>query len=194
MSDSDDTSGTGLPFHLMPIALSAGYQTYQTLTYDESLASSEQNISPPSPIQSKQIYPQSAMVAYHEGWRILIRTKLTKPPHIDNNGDKSSKPTSAVHQLTRGNEPSSDAKLMVAYPMTVSSIYKKFGGVTLKFQDPDVPGKYNFIVDIKSAEYVGADAMTELTAIVVDSEGLEHEEDDEGDDDEEVDDEAKNEK
>jgi len=56
---------------------------------------------------------------------------------------------------------------------------------------------YKFIVDIKSAEYLGTDTKTELTAIIVDSESSEwevdEEEDDEGDD-EEVDVEAKKEK
>eukprot|EP00592_Proboscia_alata_P022083 CAMPEP_0194417882 /NCGR_PEP_ID=MMETSP0176-20130528/16939_1 /TAXON_ID=216777 /ORGANISM="Proboscia alata, Strain PI-D3" /LENGTH=61 /DNA_ID=CAMNT_0039223977 /DNA_START=401 /DNA_END=582 /DNA_ORIENTATION=+ len=61
MSDSDDTpGGNGVLFHLMPIAaifgtyaviatLRAGYQTYQSLTYDEASASAEQKISPPPP-------------------------------------------------------------------------------------------------------------------------------------------------
>mmetsp|Transcript_50583 Transcript_50583/g.60852 ORF Transcript_50583/g.60852 Transcript_50583/m.60852 type:complete len:159 (-) Transcript_50583:65-541(-) len=34
--------------------LRAGYQTYQSLTYDEASASAEQKISPPPPLKSKQ--------------------------------------------------------------------------------------------------------------------------------------------
>jgi len=118
----------------------------------------------------RKMDPRIAMAAYHEGWWILIRANLIEPLNGDNTSNEA---TSAVDKLTRGHVPSSsDAKLMVAYPMIVISISKIFLEVVLKFQAPDVPGKYKFIVDIKSAEYLGADAKTELTATVVDSEGL----------------------
>lgn len=114
--------------------------------------------------------PRMAMAAYQEGWWVLVRAR---------NMDKPDEPLTLVS----------------AWPFLVRNIAQKAGKIKCKFQVPDTPGKYKFLFDIKSQDFLGADQKFEMDVEILDRNDVERkEEESDSSDEEDSEDEGKKEK
>lgn len=126
------------------------------------------------------IPPQVALNTYREGWWILIRCKRIDGKAIVNNDHLSKSPIFAVlDDGSRKNffEEKQENCLLNAWPFIVSNVAQKSGKVKVSFQAPDVPGKYRFMIDIKSQEFLGCDQVLSIEKKVIDKNLISRKED-----------------
>lgn len=152
------------------------------------------------------IPPQIAMQTYREGWWVLVRAKrIGQDEEADAKLKEAAKTraeeTLAKNPLLQALEAGSQKRLFeeeeentlsCAWPFIVSNVAQKTGNVQVKFKAPAVPGKYQFLINVKSQEFLGADQEFTLEAEVLDKEDVEREED-ESDEDEDSGDEENDE-
>ena len=122
--------------------------------------------------QKQGIPPQVGLQTYREGWWLLLRqVKLDDP----GNTPKADLPDSPLVKLLKAEEIAKyDAetdlnRLVTAWPIVVQNISQKSGRVKIQLKAPSVPGKYKFVVAIKSQEFLGADQEFSLECNVVDA-------------------------
>jgi len=158
------------------------------------------------------IPPQIGMQAYREAWFIIVRAyKLndddddgtsyntewdgamggSNPNHFEVLKENkhpifemlSAETTKAFEQEFIGKEDVCDRKVIVGWPFVISNVAQKSGKVKIHLPPPDVPGKYEFVVTIKSQEFL---CDVEEFKLVVDvAQGVKKEEDEEEKDDKE---------
>lgn len=161
--------------------------------------------------QKQGIPPQVAMQTYREGWWIMIRARKVDGggggPAADEDGDGNGNAEEAnsnplMKLLDEASKKRFDGerdenRLCCAWPFIVSNVAQKQGKVNVKFKAPDAPGKYEFLVAVKSQEFLGADQEFTITKEVLDKEEVERKqreeegEDEEGEADGEEEDEPK---
>jgi len=104
--------------------------------------------------------PRMALASYQEGWWVLVRAQ--------NLSDENSEPA-----------------LISAWPFLVRNIAQKAGKIKCKFQVPEKPGKYKFLFDIKSQDFLGADQSFEVETEILDRNQVDRDDDEVDDDDDE---------
>jgi len=132
--------------------------------------------------QRQGIPPQVAMQAYREGWFIMIRGKRidettgAKSPISFTKSDRE-KEMEAKNPLFQMLDDKTKAafgaevdKFAVGWPFVISNVAQKSGKVKIHFPAPATPGKYEFVVTIKSQDFLGLDEEFSLEADVVDKE------------------------
>ena len=145
--------------------------------------------------QKQGIPPQIAMQAYREAWFILVRARkidetATNGSDITWNGalgDKKYPATKHMELLKEKKDslyemldsdtvnaftkefanPASlvDNRIVIGWPFVISNVAQKMGKVKIHLPPPVEPGRYEFIVTIKSQEFVGVE---EEFALMVD--------------------------
>ena len=71
---------------------------------------------------------------------------------------------------------SEENRLLNAWPFIISNIAQKEGKVNVSLKAPSAPGKYKFIIDIKSQEFLGCDQILSLEKEVLDKAEIERKE------------------
>mmetsp|Transcript_34594 Transcript_34594/g.51850 ORF Transcript_34594/g.51850 Transcript_34594/m.51850 type:complete len:567 (-) Transcript_34594:45-1745(-) len=128
--------------------------------------------------QRQGIPPQIGMQAYRESWFIIVRAyKLNEDGSRMSNWDGAMGGSNPNHfevlkenkhaifdMLTEDTIASfekefvgsdvSDRKVIVGWPFVISNVAQKSGKVKIHLPPPDVPGKYEFSVTIKSQEFL----------------------------------------
>lgn len=145
--------------------------------------------------QKQGIPPQIAMQAYREAWFILVRARkidetATNGSDITWNGalGDSKYPATKHMELLKEKKdslyemldsdtvnaftkefanPASlvDNRIVIGWPFVISNVAQKMGKVKIHLPPPVEPGRYEFIVTIKSQEFVGVE---EEFALMVD--------------------------
>ena len=85
-----------------------------------------------------------------------------------------------------------DNKLIVGWPFVISNVAQKTGKVKILLPTPDEAGRYEFVVTIKSQEFLGD--VEEFKMVVDVAKGVEKKKDDNEEGDEKEDDESKKDK
>jgi hypothetical protein len=129
--------------------------------------------------QKQGIPPQVVMQTYREGWWILVRCKKLDGDTESNNEFLDKNPLLAA--LDNGAKKhfageSEENRLLNAWPFIISNIAQKEGKVNVSFKAPSTPGKYKFMVDIKSQEFLGCDQILSLEKEVLDKAEIERKE------------------
>eukprot|EP00568_Trieres_chinensis_P008584 CAMPEP_0183297532 /NCGR_PEP_ID=MMETSP0160_2-20130417/4810_1 /TAXON_ID=2839 ORGANISM="Odontella Sinensis, Strain Grunow 1884" /NCGR_SAMPLE_ID=MMETSP0160_2 /ASSEMBLY_ACC=CAM_ASM_000250 /LENGTH=696 /DNA_ID=CAMNT_0025459381 /DNA_START=45 /DNA_END=2135 /DNA_ORIENTATION=- len=139
--------------------------------------------------QKQGIPPQVAMQAYREGWWILIRAKRVDGGEapVEEETEEKENAGSLMKMLDSETkkkfaEETEENKLLCAWPFIVSNVAQKAGKVNVRFKAPAAPGKYEFMVDVKSQEFLGADEQFSIQKEVLDSEVIARKEKDEEED------------
>ncbi len=125
------------------------------------------------------IPPQIALQTFREGWWILVRCKKLDGDAKVNNEHLEKHPLLAALDKgakTKFESESEENRLLNAWPFIVSNIAQKEGRVNVSFMAPSAPGKYQFMVDIKSQEFLGCDQSFKLVKEVIDKALIEREE------------------
>lgn len=133
--------------------------------------------------QRQGIPPQIGMQAYRESWFFIVRayklndedgvTRVTNwdgamgganPNHFEVLRENKhpifemlSEDTTASFEKefdTNGKDDVCDRKVIVGWPFVISNVAQKSGKVKIHLPPPDVPGKYEFCVTIKSQEFL----------------------------------------
>mmetsp|Transcript_10938 Transcript_10938/g.16469 ORF Transcript_10938/g.16469 Transcript_10938/m.16469 type:complete len:567 (-) Transcript_10938:32-1732(-) len=128
--------------------------------------------------QRQGIPPQIGMQAYRESWFIIVRAyKLNEDGSRMSNWDGAMGGSNPNHfEVLKGNKHAifdmltedtiasfekefvgsdvSDRKVIVGWPFVISNVAQKSGKVKIHLPPPDVPGKYEFSVTIKSQEFL----------------------------------------
>lgn len=125
---------------------------------------------------------QIALQTYREGWWILIRSQKLDGDANLNNDHFQKNPLLAA--LDNGSKQSflaekEEHRLLNAWPFIVSNIAQKTGKVKLTFPAPTTPGKYKFMVDIKSQEFLGCDQVLTMEKEIIDKALVERKEEEE---------------
>ncbi len=145
--------------------------------------------------QKQGIPPQIAMQAYREAWFILVRarkldaskndsqdvtwdgalgdTKYPATKHMELLKEKKdglyemldSDTVSAFTKEFANPATLSDHRIVIGWPFVISNVAQKVGKVKIHLPPPVEPGRYEFIVSIKSQEFLGVE---EEFAMVVD--------------------------
>uniref|UniRef100_A0A7S4N457 J domain-containing protein n=1 Tax=Odontella aurita TaxID=265563 RepID=A0A7S4N457_9STRA len=147
--------------------------------------------------QKQGIPPQVAMQTYREGWWIMIRArkvdgegKPTSGGDDDKEDEAESNPLMKMLDADakkRFEGEKEENRLCCAWPFIVSNVAQKQGKVNVKFKAPDVPGKYEFLIAVKSQEFLGADQEFTITKEVLDKEEVERKQREEEGEDEDAD-------
>merc|ERR1711865_663019 len=123
------------------------------------------------------------MGAYRELWWMLVRAKRVSDTDadaddgddddIDNNDNDDAgaeaKFLNSLNEETRKTfaAEQDENRLLTAWPLIVQSIAQKKGNVKVRFPAPSRPGKYEFLVDVKSQEFFGCDQSFTIVKEVV---------------------------
>lgn len=121
--------------------------------------------------QKQGIPPQVGLSQYREGWWYFLRAE-----RLDGETDASTLHIKKDGILARVNdedvarfeETAFEDRLLTAWPMIVQNVAQKSGKVKINFKSPTVPGKYKFIVNVKSQDFIGADQDFSVDAGIVD--------------------------
>jgi hypothetical protein len=167
--------------------------------------------------QRQGIPPQLAMQAYRESWFIIVRAyKLNDNDEsrmMEWDGAMGGVSSNHFDILKKNNHPifaniltsetadafekqifetnkMCDNKLIVGWPFVISNVAQKTGKVKILLPTPDEAGRYEFVVTIKSQEFLGD--VEEFKMVVDVAKGVEKKKDD--DDEEEEGDESKKDK
>jgi len=124
------------------------------------------------------IPPQVAMQTYREGWWILIRCRKIGGGSSDAGDGDDIDTNNPLSQLfgaeakKRFAAEKDENRLACAWPFIVSNVAQKKGKVKVQFKAPSTPGKYEFLVDVKSQEFLGSDQQFSVEKEVVNGEEL----------------------
>jgi hypothetical protein len=149
------------------------------------------------------IPPQIGMQAYREAWFIIVRAYK-----FDNNGMYDTKWDGAMggsnpnhfeilkenkhplfemlshetlkvfEQEFKEQETVCDRKVIVGWPFVITNVAQKSGKVKIHLPPPDIPGRYEFVVTIKSQEFLCDAEEFKLVVDVAQGVKKEEEEDD----------------
>lgn len=118
-----------------------------------------------------------AMGAYRELWWILVRAKRISADDGDEGEDNvinkdaggGEKFLDSLNEETRKifTAEQEEDRLLTAWPLVVQSIAQKKGNVKVRFPAPLRPGKYKFLIDVKSQEFFGCDQSFTIEKEVV---------------------------
>jgi hypothetical protein len=121
--------------------------------------------------QKQGIPPQVALQAYREGWWYFLRAErldgdvAASTLEIKTDGILSQVESADVERFKKSKF---EERLLTAWPMIVQNVAQKSGKVKIQFKAPSVPGKYKFIVAVKSQDFLGADQEFSVEADLVD--------------------------
>jgi len=142
--------------------------------------------------QAQGIPPQIAMQAYREAWFILVRarkldgnspdltwegalgdSKYPATKHMEILKEKKdslyelldSETVTAFTKEFASPKTLCDNRIVIGWPFVISNVAQKTGKVKIHLPPPVEPGRYEFIVNIKSQEFVGVE---EEFALMVD--------------------------
>jgi hypothetical protein len=142
--------------------------------------------------QAQGIPPQIAMQAYREAWFILVRarkmdgsspdltwegalgdSKYPATKHMEILKEKKdslyelldSETITAFTKEFASPKTLCDNRIVIGWPFVISNVAQKTGKVKIHLPPPVEPGRYEFIVNIKSQEFVGVE---EEFALMVD--------------------------
>lgn len=117
--------------------------------------------------KSQHLDPQMVLASYHEVWWVLVSVQ---------------------------NEEQQNQKVpLIAFPFIVRNIAQKIGKVKCKFTAPGQPGRYKFLFDVKSPEFLGADQSFELEYVIVGCPDNSDDDEEEGETDDEEEEEEEDE-
>lgn len=114
---------------------------------------------------------QIALQTYREGWWILIRCqKLDGDANLNNDHFQKNPLLAALDNGSKQNflAETEENRLLNAWPFIVSNVAQKTGKVKVTFSAPTTPGKYKFMVDIKSQEFLGCDQVFTIEKEIID--------------------------
>lgn len=137
--------------------------------------------------QAEGIPPEVALQAYREGWWVLVRAKKLDGPAewkanvIDPEMNSLLKLVDRKH-LEKFQAEKGENRLLTAWPMVVQNVRQRKGKVKIQCKAPDTPGKYRFLIDIKSQEFLGADQSFSREVQVLDAADIQREEDEDPED------------
>lgn len=131
------------------------------------------------------IPPEVGLSTYREAWWIIVRSKRLSgiDGSTDDNDTQIKELLNESNQVIEDNQlfkelddsvamrfktESLDDRLTLAWPFMIANVSQKSGKVKLRFQAPKVPGKYRFLVSIKSQEFIDADHEFAIDADVFD--------------------------
>lgn len=126
--------------------------------------------------QKQGIPPQVALQAYREGWWFLLRAENVKDPSI--RAEPIMRESPILSKLDSQDLDKFEAatpaaqRLITAWPMIVQNCAQKAGKVRIQFPVPSIPGKYRFVLDIKSQDFLGADQQIVIEKDVVDAQTI----------------------
>ena len=119
------------------------------------------------------IPPQVALQNYREGWWLLLRHQRLDGPTaaepIDRNMGMIKSLEMSESQVDLFEKEKPEYRLLVGSPAIVSNVAQKTGKFSIGFQAPKVPGKYRFILAIKSQDFLGADQEVRVDVTIVDA-------------------------
>lgn len=122
--------------------------------------------------QKQGIPPQVALQTYREGWWFMARAERldgdTPGSVLEIKTDGLLKEVPAQELTKYQNAPFQD-RLLTAWPMVISNVAQKSGKVKIQCMAPPVPGKYRFMISIKSQDFLGADQEFSVQATIVDA-------------------------
>jgi len=118
------------------------------------------------------------MGAYRELWWILVRAKRISDDGDDDDDDgiiindvtdAEVKFLNSLNEETRKSFAAerNENRLLTGWPLIVQSIAQKKGNVKVRFPAPLKPGKYKFLIDVKSQEFFGCDQSFTIEKEVV---------------------------
>lgn len=121
--------------------------------------------------QKQGIPPQVALQTYREGWWFLVRAE-----RLDGETPETALPIKtdgilqevAKDDLAKFQKAKFEERLLTAWPMVVQNVAQKSGKVKIQFLAPPEPGKYRFIVSVKSQDFLGADQEFSVDGTIVD--------------------------
>lgn len=172
--------------------------------------------------QRQGIPPQLAMQAYRESWFIIVRAYKLNGNDDDESsrmmgwdGAMGGHSSNHFDILKKNNHPifaniltsetadafekqifetnkMCDNKLIVGWPFVISNVAQKTGKVKILLPTPDEAGRYEFVVTIKSQEFLGD--VEEFKMVVDVAKGVEKKKDEGEEDEEKEDDESKKDK
>eukprot|EP01083_Nonionella_stella_P218346 783061_1 len=137
---------------------------------------------------------QIALQTYREGWWILIRCqKLDGDANLNNDHFQKNPLLAALDNGSKQNflAETEENRLLNAWPFIVSNVAQKTGKVKVTFSAPTTPGKYKFMVDIKSQEFLGCDQVFTIEKEIIDKALVERKEEEEEEEEAEGDSEPK---
>lgn len=122
--------------------------------------------------QKQGIPPQVALQSYREGWWYFVRAV-----RLDGTTDASTLKINtdgllghvAAEDVARFDTASFEDRLLTAWPMIVQNVAQKSGKVKIQFPAPSVPGRYRFVVSVKSQDFLGADQEFSVEADIKDA-------------------------
>lgn len=126
--------------------------------------------------QKQGIPPQVALQAYREGWWFLLRAENVNDPNI--RAEPIMRESPILSKLDSQDLDKFEAatpaaqRLITAWPMIVQNCAQKAGKVRIQFPVPSIPGKYRFVLDIKSQDFLGADQQIVIEKDVVDAQTI----------------------
>jgi hypothetical protein len=83
------------------------------------------------------------------------------------------KPPLSESQLELFRNEAPEWRLVTASPAIVTNANQKTGKFQLQFKAPALPGKYRFVLVIKSQDFIGADQEVRVDVVVVDASKVE---------------------
>jgi len=122
--------------------------------------------------QKQGIPPQVAMQTYREGWWFMARAERLDG---DIPGSKLEIKTDGIlkettdQDITKFKNASFKERLLTAWPMVIQNVAQKSGKVKIQCMAPPVPGKYRFLISIKSQDFLGADQELAVEGNIVDA-------------------------
>ena len=126
--------------------------------------------------QKQGIPPQVGLQQYREGWWLLMRRQrlegaapATKESLVDREDKSLQQLHVAEEVIALFDEKPIDEQLVSALPLIIGNVAQKTIQAKVPFKIPTTPGKYKFIVELKSHDFLGADATFEVDVNVVDS-------------------------
>lgn len=121
--------------------------------------------------KAQGIPAQTGMQMYREGWWFLVRLQK-----MDGGQPLPVKPLSDETVETLSLSPEAQKRfgdcpdqLLTAWPVFIQNLAQKNAKVKVHIPSPELPGKYKYIFDVKSQDFLGCDQTFDLEIDVVDS-------------------------
>lgn len=122
--------------------------------------------------QKQGIPPQVALQTYREGWWFFARAERldgeTPGSVLEIKAEGILKEV-AEKDMKKFNEAPFQDRLLTAWPMVIQNVAQKSGKVKIQCKAPPVPGKYRFLVSIKSQDFLGADQEFAVEGTILDA-------------------------
>lgn len=119
--------------------------------------------------QKQGLPPQVALQSYREGWWFLLCLKRVDGPTklaVEVKQDAAILAKITPQDIAKFQVPDEE-RLLQAWPMMVQNCAQKSGKIKVQFTAPEIPGKYKFVLQIKSQDFLGSDQLMELETEIV---------------------------